>query len=304
MSNEVLVAVDGSRKDGRGTAVGMAVAELVDASVHLVRVIPPASGSEMSQARFLGVDPSATSGRIDVEQSLAEIAQRLTGEFGRPVFWEVVENADPATELARLVRARDARALVMGTRAASRAGLALVGSVADRVMRESPKPVVLVPPRASDMEGKQLTIRRVLVPLDGSPLSARAVEYFVGLAGVAKLQYVLVRAVDREDHISALRYLRAIAERFHARGAHAEVRVIESTEPATPIACAARELLVDMIAMSTRGAGGLRRLFLGSVAEGVVHDADVPVLLLTPTMLAEESSDVRDVARTTRVGVA
>lgn len=288
MSDEVIVAVDGSPKDGRGIAIGMAIAELVEGSVHLVRVIAPASGRVMSQAEFLGVDPAASSGRVDVEHALARTAQGLTSEFGRSVYWEVVESADPAGELVRLARARDARAVVMGTRAASRAGLALVGSVADRVMRESPTPVVLVPPRAADLEGRHVTLRRLLLPLDGSPLAARTVDFFLALPNVTKLQYVLVRAVGREDYMAALRYLRVTADRFAARGALTETRVIESTEPATPIACAARELLVDMIAMSTRGAGGLRRLVLGSVAEGVVHDADVPVLLLTPTMLAEE----------------
>lgn len=289
MSKDVLVAVDGSPKDGRGIAVGMALAELEDAGVHLVQVIAPVAKSDMRHAQFLGIDPVSASGRIDVEQKLADMAQSLTSEFGRPVFWEIVENADPASELVRLARGRNVRVVVMGTRAARRGELALVGSVADRVMRESPKPVVLVPPGASDVAGRQMTIRRVLVPLDGSALSARAVDYFLALPNVAKLEYVLVRAVDREDYIAALRYLRVAADRFEARGAHAEARVIESTDPATPIAGAARELLVDMIAMSTRGAGGVRRLFLGSVAEEVVHESEFPVLLLTPTMLAEET---------------
>jgi len=43
--------------------------------------------------------------------------------------------------------------------------------------------------------------------------------------------------------------------------------------------------------MSTRGEGGLRRLILGSVAEGVVRAGEVPVLLLTPAMLAAASID-------------
>jgi nucleotide-binding universal stress UspA family protein len=41
-----------------------------------------------------------------------------------------------------------------------------------------------------------------------------------------------------------------------------------------------------MIAMSTRGAGGLGRLVLGSVAQGVLRASELPVLLLTPRILA------------------
>jgi hypothetical protein len=44
-------------------------------------------------------------------------------------------------------------------------------------------------------------------------------------------------------------------------------------------------MLIDAIAMSTRGRSGLRRLMLGSVAEGVVRASEVPVLLVTPANL-------------------
>ena len=47
----------------------------------------------------------------------------------------------------------------------------------------------------------------------------------------------------------------------------------------------ARAVMPDIIAMSTRGSSGLNRLILGSVAEGVVRGSELPVLLLTPTVL-------------------
>jgi nucleotide-binding universal stress UspA family protein len=63
--------------------------------------------------------------------------------------------------------------------------------------------------------------------------------------------------------------------------------VVEADEPAEAIAATVREALVELIAMSTRGAGGLRRFVLGSVAEGVVRASEVPVMLLTPTDLGQ-----------------
>ena len=59
-----------------------------------------------------------------------------------------------------------------------------------------------------------------------------------------------------------------------------------ASDAAVAIVDAVREVLPDAIAMSTRGAGGLGRLLLGSVAEGVVRRSELPVMLLTPHMLA------------------
>jgi nucleotide-binding universal stress UspA family protein len=59
------------------------------------------------------------------------------------------------------------------------------------------------------------------------------------------------------------------------------VRVIESADAGTVIVDAIRNELVELIAMSTRGESGLRRLVLGSVAEHVVRHSEVPVFLVT-----------------------
>jgi nucleotide-binding universal stress UspA family protein len=163
--------------------------------------------------------------------------------------------------------------------------------VADRVMRESPRPVVLVPPGAADMRGKRVQIGRVLVPLDGSALAARSLDYLLGLPNADELEYVLLEVVPpgaEGARAEAEQRLTAAADRVRARGVRAvETGAIEASEPADAITAAVREALVDLIAMSTRGAGGLRRMVLGSVAEGVVRASDVPVMLLTPADLAE-----------------
>ena len=78
--------------------------------------------------------------------------------------------------------------------------------------------------------------------------------------------------------------LRRIADRLRKRGPRAEVTVVESGDPASVIVAAIREDLVDLIAMTTRGAGGLKRMLHGSIATRVARDSEVPVLLLTPSM--------------------
>jgi nucleotide-binding universal stress UspA family protein len=107
------------------------------------------------------------------------------------------------------------------------------------------------------------------------------------LAYASELEFVCLGVVHNpEDAAFVRRRLHVAADRFHGRSVAATPRVILGGDAANAIASAVREFFVDMIAMSTRGKAGLERLILGSVAEGVVRAAEVPVLLLTPTMLA------------------
>ena len=62
----------------------------------------------------------------------------------------------------------------------------------------------------------------------------------------------------------------------------AVITVIEAPAIAEAIADFAVGADADLIAMSTHGRGGVRRLLLGSVAEGVLRHATVPVLLFPP----------------------
>jgi nucleotide-binding universal stress UspA family protein len=203
--------------------------------------------------------------------------------------------------------------VVMATRAPGALGRALRGSVADRVMRESPRPVVLVPPGTDDTRGKRLDFKRVLVPLDGSAFALSAVDELLELRGGSELEYVLLEVVTSgfadvappglsglADHTvipdaysglpdiararaAAEERLNGVANRLRAQAAKSvRVRVVEAGDPAAAINRAVREELVDFVAMSTRGSSGLKRFVLGSVAERVVRESVVPVLLVTP----------------------
>lgn len=287
MTNPILVALDGSDKGQRALPVSLALADIADTGLHLVRVISPLPERIANQAALVGLDPTKAPRRREAEEELAQIARDLTTQSRRAVSWEVLEGSDVPVVLSTVAQERDARVLVMGTRGASATGLVIVGSVADRVMRECPKPVVLVPPGASDLKGKQIEIRRLLVPLDGSALAGRSIDFLLEMAHTVALEFVLLEVVQNPADVPLIeRRLQSVADRFHGRSAEAVPRVMLGGDIAKAIAAAVREFTVDMIAMSTRGEGGMRRLVLGSVAEGVVRAAEVPVLLLTPTMLA------------------
>jgi nucleotide-binding universal stress UspA family protein len=291
MSNPVMVSLDGSEKDARALVVGAALADVSGDDLHLVRVFDTPIASLSGRAGRLGVVDAARELRENVRRDTAHAAHRAAEDARRPVTWDVLDDVDVAGALTQHAAQRDARFVVMGTRAAGAVGRTLRGSIADRVMRESLRPVVLVPPAANFASGTRAQIARVLVPLDGSELSAKALDYLLALPHADRLEYVLLEVRPRGAErvaAEAEQRLAAAADRVRARGAQAvETAVVEADEPAEAITATIREALVDLIAMSTRGAGGLRRLVLGSVAEGVVRTSEVPVMLITPAGLGD-----------------
>ena len=280
MSAMVLLPLDGSDKDARALAIAGAVARLADAAVHLLYVVPPDGAGDGA-----------------VEARLRAAAAALVPQVPGEVTWEVAAATDAAQALLRRAAELDAALVVMATRAPGPVGRAVLGSVADQVVRESACPVVLVPPGDRHAAGKQVRIERVLVPLDEATAARDMVGFLLGLPHTDELEYVLLQVVPTPPaarlHLPAAehahgaaeraeRRLEGIADRLRERGARAEVRVIEAEDPAAIIADAVRQELVDCIAISTRGTHGLERWVMGSVADGVLRRAEVPVLLRTP----------------------
>lgn len=313
MTTTVLLPLDGSDKDERAIPAAAALADIAGGGLHIIRVLDMPVDSLSSRAGVMGALDAAREMRGDMERSIRGVADRLLADTGRPVTTEVAEGSDVADVLVSRSGAPDTGLVVMGTRAAGALDRALRGSVADRVMRESPRPVMLVPPGTDDYAGKQLRFERVLVPLDGSPLARSTIDQLLALEGGKKLGYVLLEVVtsgyvDRappwlgtladetavpeayaglsdmaQARAEAEARLNGVAARLRSEGVKdVRVRVVESRDPASAINRAVREELADFVAMSTRGASGMKRLVLGSVAEMVVRESDVPVLLMTP----------------------
>jgi len=291
MSNPVMVPLDGSDKDARALAVASALATLSDSDIHLVAVIEVPSERLIAQAEFVGIDEAAVSGRRDAEARLADIAARISVDAGRMTTFAVLEGNVAEELIGHAVRC-DARVVVMATRSPRAAERSPAGSIAERVTRESACPVMLVPPGVSFERELGASFSRVLVPLDGSELALRSVDFLIALPRSPALEFVLVEVVSDDSVCSEARdRLEGAAQRLRANGSGAvDVVVAEANEKADAIVAAARERRADLIAMSTRGLSGLRHLVLGSVAEGVVKRSEVPVLLITPGVLRRDES--------------
>jgi nucleotide-binding universal stress UspA family protein len=149
------------------------------------------------------------------------------------------------------------------------------------------------------------SMRRILVPLDGSVFGEAALPCAEELARVSKAEIILMQSVSphhfeidlaetRSPHLSKLSeeylvhakavagdYLAGIEKRLSQSGIAAR-SVVEIGPPAERIIACAKSNAADVIALSTHGRSGLSALMMGSVANKVLHYAEVPVLLVRP----------------------
>jgi nucleotide-binding universal stress UspA family protein len=102
-----------------------------------------------------------------------------------------------------------------------------------------------------------------------------ATAYGGGGAGVVLTQDTV--DVLREGVVALMTQARAVAER---RGATATPHLVEGQDAADAILAVAREVDADLIVVGRRGLGAVKRLFLGSVSEALVHRSARPLLLL------------------------
>lgn len=132
--------------------------------------------------------------------------------------------------------------------------------------------------------------RRIMVPLDGSPFSERALPLAIALAvrhgAELRLVHVMVPLANRvflEAEGGTPDYLTALSRRIaEESGVKAEAVRLVGRQAVGELSYYSAEEGVDLIVMATHGWGGLQRAWLGSVTDGLVREARVPVVAFRP----------------------
>lgn len=129
-------------------------------------------------------------------------------------------------------------------------------------------------------------LRRILVPCDGSVESEAVLGLLAPFArqeqsGVA----VLYVAGEGEGILNPPASIPKLCTALRTLGIHAWMEVREG-KPAEQILAWAREKDADLIAITTHGRSGLRRMRLGSIAEEILRQAEIPVLITRPDIVS------------------
>jgi nucleotide-binding universal stress UspA family protein len=208
----------------------------------------------------------------------------------------VVTDAPPVSGILSRAGKLRAGVIVLGSRGLGAVGRFLLGSVSRACVREARCPVLVV-------RGPARPPRRFLLGVDGSPHARHAAAFLGALTvprgGEVRLVSVVepvrlpstaflparVRAVVTSE-AADLEKERLAAARRHLEGARLRLaragwRVRTEVRTGRPL----EELLdasrnADVLVVGARGVGRVERLLLGSVAEGMVSRAQVPVLVV------------------------
>lgn len=136
MFETVVIATDGSRSVRRAVAVAADIAERFDATVHALSVVDTGE---------IDATPEAVS--EELREALAERASDATVAVSEQVSGSVetaIREGRPAAEISTYAREIDADVVAMGTRGRHGENRFLIGSVAERVVRTCPVPVLTV----------------------------------------------------------------------------------------------------------------------------------------------------------------
>ncbi|WP_285760254.1 universal stress protein [Nocardiopsis ansamitocini] len=196
---------------------------------------------------------------------------------------------------ALVAEAARADLLVVGSRGNGSLATVLLGSTSVGVSARAACPVVVVPavaPRAPQPGG------RVVVGVDGSPASCKALEFALaeavrggrGLAVVHAWQvpaqvdpmaFAAVSTMGRETvRTRNERYLSGLVAEARTRETESvRVRVRMAEKPPAEALLAAAER-ADLLVVGSRGRGGMAGLLLGSVSQSVLHGAVLPVAVV------------------------
>lgn len=285
--NRILVPLDGSVAAEQALMPAAQIARATGSTILLVRIVP----LRMWPTGWPGASiPDDAYERLleDEGQVTRDYLSRIMGDLGAKGIAAQAHicRGEVTASLLSIETEFHVVLVVMTTHGRTGTARLALGSVADHVVRHGNVPVLLV--RPFSLNNHEHALESALVPLDGSTVSETALEAVRLLAGTLLHHVILLRAVRASDnesaHIEARNYLERLRlkliERLDQRDCEVTTKVVRGDPAHNIVICASREC--DVVIMATHAETGMRRLANGSVADRVLHETPVPLLLVHP----------------------
>lgn len=311
MYTKLMVTLDGSPLAEKALPYAVRLANRFNATLLLLRATEVPALLNDTPEHELEVIKEA-------ENYLQEVRATITDSAVEPHLdpehvQTLVAYGDSVRELSELAPFEKADLIVMTTHGRTGLSRLLMGSVATQVVQHSNLPVVLIRPEKVKDEPLTETMAepvdlhldenntRVVVTLDGTPeaeaviepatqlaLSMGASVYLISVA----LPYVPMEygdlsasyAFDPEQETQARReeayaYLDKIQDQITAKGLNC-VKVVRVGNPAEEITDYAQKVQASLLVMATHARRRVGQVLLGSVAEDVMRESHLPVMMV------------------------
>ena len=225
----------------------------------------------------------------------------------------LLKRGSPWREVLATIEDTKADLVVLGTQGRRGFAYALLGSVAEKIVRMSPVPVLTV----GEKGNTTVSFKNILVPIDFGEPSRHALQIAIDLAKQFRSSVTLVHTWEIPAYVYMGSEIPA-TELFHPMkdvaqqlldNALAEVRkeipeakgVLRGGSPWREILAVVEEFKPDLVVMGTHGRRGVSRALLGSVTEKIVRISPAPVLTVGADPSADGATGTR-LAERPRVG--
>lgn len=293
---KILCPLDFSEPAYVALATARALAASCDAELLLVHVVP-----------FPAPNPYGLPSEVEAERFASKEAEGKLRSLLRGNERFVIYVGDEASQIIDAAKAEQADIIVMSTHGLTGWRRIVIGSVTEKVLRQSDCPVLTVrrpenmpdePSRNKNASitpneaAEKVSLKKILCPIDFSAPSYAALETAGDIATKFDAElcvlYVmepldLVLDVSPKEDFDTSRSADAAHQIYQAIQKHLPTGIhsralVENGEPAAGILRAADKEQVDLIVIATHGLSGWKHFMFGSVAEEVVRTARHPVL--------------------------
>lgn len=303
MIRSIVVPLDGSRFAETAIGVASRVARAAGAKLSLVLVHEPVMAMVPAADIPVSAGPDDLEVRAQQQTYLADAASRLGTIGSAPVGYEVVDGLAGPT-LAGWIEKHQPDLVVMATHGRGPLSRFWLGSVADHLIRHVTVPVLMIRPQDGDaIPVVDYRLSAAVVPVDLSEESAAILESLKDFAVAMDTHVTLMHVIEpvlgisgavppypvpvpqdvlESTRVQAQKLLDEMADKLRASGIRVATKVFVGLGVAGSVLHEVNEGKADFVAMTTHGAGGFRRLMLGSVADKVIRASTKPVLVLRP----------------------
>jgi nucleotide-binding universal stress UspA family protein len=291
MFKKILIGTDFSKSSSAALIAGLELAKKCLAKVVVVHVVSALETNYAPQPLPL----QGTEWGSYIEKRFEEFFATSLYPKSQKL---ILSGHSASGEILKCARTEQCDLIVIGTHGHGAVARALMGSVAQKVTRESEIPVMVVREGVSQ---RHPAYEKILVPTDFSDTSMKALDIAVRFANLSEADLHVIHVVDwptitllttgypgyptlqvSQPHPEEWKVDKTLHEMLKRKELVGDIRTKTVIgDPVDEILLYASKEKIDFIVMGTHGRRGLERVLLGSTTSAVIAKSEIPVMTIS-----------------------